>query len=118
MALTESKISLRRLPKVPLSSSRSAAAQVVWRSSHMRTGRPLQSSTVFASLRLFAARSPSVPSMFSGRPMTMSSAPISLATSHTCAATLLRALRVICGVMGVVRNSVWSQVARPVRLSP
>ena len=116
MALTESKISLRRLPKVPLSSSRSAAAQVVWRSSHMRTGRPLQSSTVFASLRLFAARSPSVPSMFSGRPMTMSS--ISLATSHTRAATLLRALRVICGVMGVVRNSVWSQVARPVRLSP
>ena len=53
-----------------------------------------------------------------GRPMTMSSAPISLATSHTRAATLLRALRVICGVMGVVRNSVWSQVARPVRLSP
>ena len=53
-----------------------------------------------------------------GRPMTMSSAPISSATSHTRAATLLRAFRVICGVMAVVRNSVRSQVARPVRLSP
>ena len=57
-------------------------------------------------------------SMFSGRPITISSAPISLATSHTRAATLLRAFRVICGVMAVVRNSVRSQVARPVRLSP
>ena len=118
VALTESRISLRFVPKVPLSSRMSAAAQVVCRSSHMRTGRPLQISTVFASLRLLMARSPSVPSMFSGRPITISSAPISLATSHTRAATLLRAFRVICGVMAVVRNSVRSQVARPVRLSP
>ena len=46
------------------------------------------------------------------------SASISLATSHTRAATLLRAFKVIWGVMAVVRNSVRSQVARPVRLSP
>ena len=85
----------RFAPKVPLSSRRSAAAQVVWRSSHIRTGRPLQISTVLASLRLLRARSPSVPSMFSGRPMTMSSASISFATSQTLAATLSRALTVI-----------------------
>ena len=91
---------------------------MVWRSSHIRTGRPLQSSTVFASLRLLAARSPSVPSIFSGRPIRIISASISLATSQTRAATLLRAFKVICGVMAVVRNSVRSQVARPVRLSP
>ena len=118
VALTESRMLFRFAPKVPLSSRRSAAAQVVWRSSHMRTGRPLQSSTVFASLRLLAARSPSVPSIFSGRPIKIISASISLATSHTRAATLLRAFKVIWGVMAVVRNSVRSQVARPVRLSP
>ena len=108
----------RFAPKVPLSSRRSAAAQVVWRSSHIRTGRPLQISTVLASFRLLRARSPSVPSIFSGRPMTMSSASISFATSQTLEATLSRALTVIWGVMGEVRNSVRSQVARPVRLSP
>ena len=48
----------------------------------------------------------------------MSSASISFATSQTLAATLSRALTVIWGVMGEVRNSVRSQVARPVRLSP
>ena len=53
-----------------------------------------------------------------GAPMTMSSASISFATSQTLAATLSRALTVIWGVMGEVRNSVRSQVARPVRLSP
>ena len=41
-----------------------------------------------------------------------------LATSQTRAATLLRAFKVIWGVMAVVRNSVRSQVASPVRLSP
>mgnify|MGYP007128251038 CR=1 FL=1 len=41
----------------------------------------------FGQLTALAARSPSVPSMFSGRPMTMSSASISFATSQTLAAT-------------------------------
>ena len=53
-----------------------------------------------------------------GRPIRIISASISLATSQTRAATLLRAFKVIWGVMAVVRNSVRSQVARPVRLSP
>jgi len=71
VALTESKISFRLVPKVPASERMSAASQVDWRSSHIRTGSPLQIWIVFASFRLFWARSPSVPSMFSGRPMTM-----------------------------------------------
>ncbi len=40
------------------------------------------------------------------------------AVSQTLAATLGGLLSVIWGVMAVVRNSVRSQVARPVRLSP
>ena len=118
VALTESRISFRRAPKVPVSERISAASQVDCRSSHIRTGRPLQICSVLASFRLFSARSPSVPSMFSGRPTTMSSAWISAAISHTRAATFGRAFRVICGVMAVVRNSEASQVARPVRLAP
>ena len=88
------------------------------RSSHIRTGRPLQICKVLPSLRLFSARSPSVPSMLSGRPTTMSSAFCSWAMRQTSAATLGRAFRVIWGVMGVVRNSVGSQTASPVRLAP
>lgn len=83
--------------KVPTSSRISAASQVDCRSSHIRTGRPLQICKVLPSLRLFSARSPSVPSMLSGRPTTMSSAFCSWAMRQTSAATLGRAFRVIWG---------------------
>ena len=55
VALTESKISFRLVPKVPASERMSAASQVDWRSSHIRTGSPLQIWIVFASFRLFWA---------------------------------------------------------------
>ena len=44
--------------------------------------------------------------------------PVRMWDERQTTSTLLRAFKVIWGVMAVVRNSVRSQVARPVRLSP
>ena len=117
-ALTASRMALRFLPKVPLSLRKPAAVMVVCRSSHIRTGRPLSRSTSSASLRLFWARAPSVPSMLRGRPTTISSARCSAAAAQMRAATLAIAFSSIWGFKGVARTSPGSQTARPVRLSP
>ncbi len=111
-------MAFRFLPKVPLSLRKPAAVMVVWRSSHIRTCRPLISATMSPSLRLFWARAPSVPSIFRGRPMTISPARFSLAASQILAATLAMAFSSIWGLMGVARISLGSQTASPVRLSP
>ena len=84
-------MAFRFLPKVPLSLRKPAAVMVVWRSSHIRTGRPLILATRSPSLRLFWARAPSVPSMLRGRPTTISSARLAWAASQILAATLAMA---------------------------